>query len=231
MLVDVIIPAFNEEGAIGGVVAGLPRGRLRDILVCDNGSTDATAARARAAGATVVAAPDKGYGNACLAGLAYLRARAPATPLPRVVVFIDGDGSDDPAQLPSLLVPIESGAAELVIGSRALGNREPGAMQPHQRFGNWLATTLIRGIWDVRFTDLGPFRAVTWRALETIDMRDRDFGWTVEMQVKAAKLGIAATEVAVDYRRRVHGVSKVSGSARNSVLAGEKILRTIFVNR
>ena len=230
MVVDVIIPAFNEEGAIAGVVAELPSHLVREVIVCDNASTDTTAQRARAAGATVVSAPDKGYGNACLAGLAYLRDRRIPAP-PDVVVFVDGDGSDIPAQLPRLLAPIAGGEAEMVIGSRALGRRERGAMQPHQRFGNWLAPTLIRWFWGVRFTDLGPFRAITWTALERIDMRDRDFGWTVEMQVKAAKLGVPSAEVPVDYRARAHGVSKVSGSLRNSVLAGDKILRTIFANR
>ena len=238
MVVDVIIPAYNEEGAIGDVVRALPRSHVRDVIVCDNDSTDATAERAAEAGALVVPAPGRGYGNACLVGLDYIRQRATpvdayveSKPLPDVVAFVDGDGSDYPEQLPLLLAPIRLQSADLVIGSRALGQRERGAMQPHQIFGNWLATTLIRWFWQENFTDLGPFRALTWSALERIDMQDRDFGWTVEMQVKAAKLKLHCVEVPVNYRRRAHGVSKVSGSLRNSFRAGDKILRTIFANR
>ncbi len=227
MVVDVIIPAFNEEGAIARVVAELPRALIRDILVCDNNSTDATAARASAAGAIVVPALRKGYGSACLAGHAYIAAR-PDGAMPDVVAYIDGDGSDYPAQLPRLLAPLLAGEAELVIGSRALGRRTRGSMQPHQIFGNWLSTRLIRLFWRVRFTDLGPFRAVLYETLLRLDMRDPDFGWTVEMQVKAAKAGVRSVEVPVDYRTRSHGVSKVSGSLRNSYLAGKKILGTIF---
>lgn len=229
VIVDVIIPAFDEEGAIGQVVRELPRAIVRDVLVCDNDSTDATAARAAEAGAIIVPAPRRGYGSACLAGHAYIAARADGV-MPDVVAYVDGDGSDFPAQLPLLLAPIAEKRAELVIGSRALGRREAGAMQPHQRFGNWLSTRLIRAFWGARFTDLGPFRAVRYPTLLTLDMRDPDFGWTVEMQVKAAKLGVPAVEVPVDYRARAHGVSKVSGSALNSYLAGRKILGTIFTH-
>ncbi len=227
LIVDVIIPAYNEEGAIAQVVGELPRELIRDILVCDNASTDATAANATAAGAHVVPAPKKGYGSACLAGHAYIASR-PDGVMPDVVVYIDGDGSDYPAQLPALLQPIVDRRAELVIGSRALGRRTKGSMQPHQIFGNWLSTRLIRLFWGVRFTDLGPFRAVRYPTLLRLEMADPDFGWTVEMQVKAAKLSIPAVEVPVDYRTRSHGVSKVSGSLRNSYLAGQKILGTIF---
>ena len=229
MIVDVIIPAFNEEGAIGQVVRELPRAYVRDVIVCDNNSTDATAARAAAAGAVVVPAPRPGYGSACLAGHAYIAAREDKRP-PDVVAYVDGDGSDYPAQLPKLLGPIREGLADVVIGSRALGRREPGAMQPHQRFGNWLSTSLISAFWGVHFTDLGPFRAIRYPTLLALEMSDPDFGWTVEMQVKAAKRRIPVLEVPVDYRARAHGVSKVSGSLRNSVLAGRKILSTIFVN-
>ena len=229
LIVDLVIPAFNEEGALGGVIDAVPRGLVRDIIVCDNASTDATAAVADAHGATVVSAPTPGYGSACLAGLAYLAAWHPDE-RPDVVAFCDGDGSDYPAQLADVVAPIASGEADLVIGSRALGQREPGAMLPHQRFGNWLATTLIRWRWGTVFTDLGPMRAVRYDALERIDMQDPDFGWTVEMQVKAAKLGLRTREVPVDYRARAAGHSKVSGSLSNSVLAGEKILRTIFTH-
>ena len=229
MVTDVIIPAFNEEGAIARVVGELPAAHVREVIVCDNASTDRTAARARAAGATVVPAPESGYGSACLVGLAHVAAR-PHGEQPDVIAFVDGDLSDYPAQLPRVLAPIARGEADLVIGSRALGRREGGAMLPHQIFGNWLATTLIRLFWGVRFTDLGPFRAVTREALEAIDMRDRDFGWTVEMQVKAAKLGLRCVEVPVDYRNRAAGESKVSGNLKNSYLAGQKILFTIFAN-
>ena len=229
MIVDVIIPAYNEEGAIAQVVRELPGGLVRDVLVCDNNSTDDTAARAAGAGAIVVPAPTPGYGSACLAGHAYIAGRADGR-LPDVVAYVDGDGSDFPAQLPLLLAPIREGRADIVIGSRALGRRGPGSMQPHQRFGNWLATRLMRAFFGARFTDLGPFRAIRYPTLLAIDMRDPDFGWTVEMQVKAAKRGIPAVEVPVDYRARAHGVSKVSGSLRNSYLAGRKILATIFAN-
>ncbi len=227
LIVDVIIPAFNEEGAIARVVGELPRAVVRDILVCDNNSTDATAANATAAGATVVPAPRKGYGSACLAGHAYIAGRADGV-MPDYVVYVDGDGSDHPAQLPLLLAPLIRGEADLVIGSRALGRRTKGSMQPHQIFGNWLSTRLIRLFWGVRFTDLGPFRAVRYTTLLRLGMTDPDFGWTVEMQVKAAKAGVPSVEVPVDYRTRSHGVSKVSGSVRNSYLAGRKILGTIF---
>ena len=229
VVVDLIIPAFNEEGAIGGVVDAVPRERIREIVVCDNNSADATAAIAAARGATVVPAPRPGYGSACLAGLAYLARRPPAD-RPDVVAFCDGDGSDYPGQLARVLGPLADGEVDLVIGSRALGRRQAGAMLPHQRFGNWLATTLIRWRWGVAFTDLGPMRAVTYAALERIGMADPDFGWTVEMQVKAARLGLRCAEVPVDYRARAAGYSKVSGSLKNSLLAGEKILRTIFTH-
>ena len=229
MTTDLIIPAYNEEATIAQVVAELPGGLVREVLVCDNASTDATAERARAAGATVISAPRRGYGSACLAGMAHIAARPPAE-RPDAVAFLDGDLSDYPAQLGQVLAPIADGRADLVIGSRALGQREAGAMLPHQIFGNWLATSLIRAIWGVRFTDLGPFRAIRYAALEGIGMADPDFGWTVEMQVKAARQGLRAVEVPVDYRRRAAGHSKVSGSLRNSYLAGQKILWTIFRN-
>lgn len=229
MIVDIIIPAYNEEGSIALVVEEIPRALVRDILVCDNASTDRTAKNAAAAGAKVIFAPEKGYGNACLAGLRHIAIR-PADEHPEIVAFIDGDLSDYPAQLGQLLAPIKAGEADLVIGSRALGNRQAGAMLPHQIFGNWLATTLIRLIWGVKFTDLGPFRAISKSALDKIGMEDKNFGWTVEMQVKAAKLGLKCVEVPVDYRNRLTGASKVSGNLKNSYLAGQKILWTIFSN-
>lgn len=227
--VYVIIPAYNEEKAIARVLAAIPSASVDEVVVCNNGSTDATAAQARAQGATVVNAPARGYGNACLAGLAYL-AQKEAGAEPQVVVFLDGDYSDFPEEMPLVLAPIQSGSADLVIGSRVLGPRPPkGALQPQQIFGNWLATRLIKWLFGVGFTDLGPFRAITWQALQQLDLRDRNYGWTVEMQVKAAKLGLHCVEVPVRYRPRI-GVSKVSGTLKGSILAGYKIIFTIFKN-
>ena len=224
MVVDVIIPALDEEQAIGRVIAEIVDPRVRRVIVADNGSIDATAERARAAGAIVVREPIKGYGRACLTALAY----AGADP-PDVVVFIDGDLADDAGQLPYLLEAISAGA-ELVIGSRALGSTERGALTPVQVFGNWLSTRLIERLYGERFTDLGPFRAVRWDALTRLEMRDQNFGWTVEMQVRAAKRGLRCAEVPVNYRRRV-GISKVSGTIKGSVMAGTIILTTIARER
>lgn len=224
--VDVIIPAYNEEASIGLVVQEIPSAWVREIVVCNNGSRDRTAEVARAAGATVVDQPLPGYGNACLAGIAHLAAK-PVAEQPDIVVFLDGDHSDYPEELPKLVQPIQDEQYDLVIGSRALGNRERGAMQPQQVFGNWLATNLIRRFYGYEFTDLGPFRAIRWDRLQGLGMQDRDFGWTVEMQVRAAKAKLRCTEVPMRYRKRI-GVSKVSGTLRGTVLAGHKILWTIF---
>jgi glycosyltransferase involved in cell wall biosynthesis len=226
-LIDVLIPAFNEEKALPLVLAALPRDRVRRIVVCDNGSTDGTAAVAAAHGATVVSEPRRGYGRACLAGMAFLSALPPAEQ-PGIVVFLDGDYSDFPEELPLLIAPIVGRGQDLVIGSRRLGGLEPGAMTVPQRFGNWLAPALIRLRYGYRFTDLGPFRAIRWPRLLELDMRDPNFGWTVEMQVKAARLGLACAEVPVRYRRRAAGKSKVSGTVKGSVQAGIKILATIW---
>ena len=222
--IDVIIPAFNEQASIGRVLADLPMHALRHVVVADNGSTDGTAAAARAAGATVVAASPRGYGSACLAGIDYLAALDQA---PRIVVFLDADYSDHPDELPQLIAPLGAGDADLVVGSRALGKREPGALVPQARFGNWLATALIRAIYGVRMTDLGPFRAILWQRLIELEMNDPDFGWTVEMQIKAARAKLAYREVPVSYRRRI-GRSKISGTLSGSVRAGWKILYTIY---
>ena len=224
--VYVIIPAFNEAGAIGKVIHAIPRGLVREIIVCDNNSTDATAQCAREAGATVVYAPEPGYGSACLRGIAYLKSRT-AADRPDIVVFLDGDYSDHPEEMPLLTAPIIEGGADLVIGSRVLGKAQKGALQPQQRFGNWLATRLILIIWGYRFTDLGPFRAISWEHLTTLQMTDPNYGWTVEMQVKAASQRLRCTEVPVSYSPRI-GTSKVSGTVRGSILAGYKILWTIF---
>lgn len=225
-IVDVVIPALNEAAALPAVLAGLraaatPGFTLRDVLVADNGSTDGTAGVARGAGARVVAAPRRGYGSACLAALEALRG-AP----PDAVAFIDADGSDDPVQLADVVAPLFAGA-DLVIGSRTLGEREAGALTPVQTFGNALATRLMRSLYGARFTDLGPFRAIRWSALERLRMRDRDYGWTVEMQTRALRAGLVCAEVPVRYRRRAAGRSKVAGSLRGAFGAGWKILFTI----
>ncbi len=216
-----IIPALNEEQVIGQVLSSLPRQLFSQILVADNGSTDRTAWIAGNAGAEVVRELRRGYGSACLAALARLR------PEIGVVAFMDGDASDDPADLPALLEPVVRGEADLVIGSRALGRTEPGALTPQQRLGNWLATRLIRWCFGVRFTDLGPFRAIQREALDRLGMADRNYGWTVEMQVKAARHQLRLKEVPVHYRPRI-GRSKISGTIKGSILAGLKILWTVI---
>lgn len=222
--IDVIIPAYNEEQSVGKVVNDIPRAVVRHVIVANNNSSDSTKETALAAGAIVVDEPTPGYGRACLRGMAYI-ASLP-TP-PDIVVFLDGDYSDHPEELVAVVDPILSHNADLVIGSRALGNLEKGAMMPQQIFGNWLATTLIRLIYSYAFTDLGPFRAIRYSSLLDLDMQDKTFGWTVEMQVKAAKLKLNCTEVPVTYRVRI-GVSKVSGTIKGTILAGHKILWTIF---
>ncbi|GAB3634759.1 glycosyltransferase family 2 protein [Hymenobacter arcticus] len=224
--IAVLIPAHNEEKSIALVLSEIPAGLVQEVVVVDNASTDATAAAARAAGATVVTEPRPGYGQACLAGLAYYAAQ-PVGQTPEIIVFLDGDHSDFPEEMPALLAPLLSGAAELVIGSRALGERERGALLPQQRFGNWLAAWLLRLRYGGTHTDLGPFRAVRADALARIGMVDTNYGWTVEMQVKAARLGLRVVEVPVRYRRRI-GTSKISGTVRGTIGAGYKILWTIF---
>ena len=226
VVIDVIIPAYNEELSIANVLNDIPKGLVREVIVCNNASTDNTAEEARNQGATVIDQPLKGYGNACLAGIAHIRSKEESN-YPDIVVFLDGDYSDHPEQMPELIAPILNDNKDLVIGSRALGELESGAMMPQQIFGNWLATTLIRLFYGYEFTDLGPFRAIRFPKLLEIDMQDRDFGWTVEMQVKAAKLKLQCTEIPVKYRKRI-GVSKVSGTVRGTLLAGHKILWTIF---
>lgn len=219
--VVVIIPVLNEEDAILCVLNDIPD-LAQEVIVVDNGSEDDTAARAAAAGARVVHEPRRGYGQACLAGIAALPQDT------EIVVFLDGDYSDRPAEMDRLVEPLRTGAADLVIGSRVLGEREPGALLPQARFGNALATFLMRFLYGVRYTDLGPFRAIRRDALEAINMVDRDFGWTVEMQVKAARCGLRGVEVPVSYRRRLAGTSKVTGTLSGTFHAGWKILYTIF---
>jgi glycosyltransferase involved in cell wall biosynthesis len=220
--VAAVIPALDEEGALPAVLAALATAGVPEVVVVDNGSSDGTARVARDAGATVVTEPRRGYGAACLAGLAALAPRPP-----EVVVFLDADGSDDPAELPRLLAPLDARTAELVIGSRVLGGAEPGALTPTQRFGNRLATALLAIAFGARFTDLGPFRAIRWESLAGLGMRDIGFGWTVEMQVRAVRQRLRITEVPVSYRRRV-GASKITGTLRGTLLAGRAILGTIF---
>ncbi len=222
--IDVVIPAYNEEESIPHVLADIPKDLVRDIIVCNNNSSDSTAKVAVENGATVVNEPTPGYGNACLKGLEYIAAKNDD---PDIVVFLDGDYSDHPEEMKELIKPIILNDVDMVIGSRVLGELEKGAMMPQQIFGNWLATNLIKLFYKYEFTDLGPFRAIRYEALQKIDMQDRDFGWTVEMQVKAAKFKLKTEEIAVSYRKRI-GVSKVSGTIRGTILAGHKILWTIF---
>jgi glycosyltransferase involved in cell wall biosynthesis len=228
--IDVVIPALDEERSLPLVLADLPRPPVRRVVVADNGSADGTARVALAGGAEVVAAPRRGYGSACLAALAHLRARSdagPETVPPDVVVFVDADYSDHPEELPRLVGPIVAGEADLVIGSRILGRREPGALLPQARAGNLVACALIRLLYGHRYTDLGPFRAVRWEALERLGMADPDFGWTAEMQVKALRHGLRVCEVPVSYRRRV-GASKITGTVAGTLRAGYKILWTVL---
>ncbi len=217
--VSVLIPALNEEQALPRVLADLPWPMLHEVVVVDNGSSDRTVERALAGGARVVHASRRGYGAACLEGI---RAIGDTD----ILVFLDGDYSDAPDELPRLLEPIIEDRADLVIGSRELGQREQGAVPPHARFGNWLATGLIARFYGARYTDLGPFRAIRWSSLLGLGMADEDFGWTVEMQIRAAQAGLRHTEVPVSYRKRI-GVSKISGNLKGSLQAGWKILYTL----
>jgi glycosyltransferase involved in cell wall biosynthesis len=220
--IDVVIPALNEEASLPLVLGDLPRPPVRRVVVADNGSTDDTARVAAGLGAVVVPAPRRGYGSACLAGLDWLRRNGP----PEIVVFVDADYSDHPDELPLLVEPILAGRADAVIGSRVLGTRQPGALLPQARAGNLVACLLIRLLYGHRYTDLGPFRAVRWEALERLEMRDPDFGWTAELQVKALRRGLRVVEVPVSYRRRV-GVSKIAGTLWGTLRAGHKILWTV----
>lgn len=220
--VAVIIPALNEEESLPRVLTDIPRNLIEEIVVIDNGSSDATAEVAKECGATVLMEQQRGYGAACLAGLEYLRTRNPD-----IVVFLDADYSDHAEELPRLLQPLREQGCDLVIGSRLSGRAEPGSLLPQARMGNRLATFLLRILFQVHYTDLGPFRAARFQKLMQLGMRDRNFGWTVEMQALAARAGWKTTEVPVSYRRRI-GESKITGTFSGTLQAGLKILSTIF---
>ena len=222
MRILVIIPAFNEEGAIARVISAIPQDLVAEIVVVDNASDDGTARAAHAAGATVLTEHCRGYGHACLCGIAYARQRRA-----EVVVFLDGDYSDHPEEMEALTEPIRRGEADMVIGSRTQGISEPGALLPQARVGNMVACLLMQAIWGAAYSDLGPFRAARLRDLTHLGMRDGTFGWTVEMQIKAHLAGLRVTEVPVSYRRRI-GASKITGTISGTAKASAKILWTIW---
>jgi glycosyltransferase involved in cell wall biosynthesis len=228
--INVIIPVFNESDSIHRVLRDIPKDiGVEDVIVVNNGSTDDTAFVAAEAGGTVIDEPFMGYGSACLKGLKFIAAK-PVDKQPDIVVFLDGDYSDYPGEMANLARPVHNGEFDLVIGSRAIGERQKGSMAPQQIFGNWLATSLIKFFYDVEFTDLGPFRAIAYDKLLMLQMKDRDYGWTVEMQVKSAKQNLRCSEVPVSYRPRI-GKSKITGTIKGTVLAGYKIITTIFKYR
>ena len=220
----VIIPALNEERSIGKVIGDIPRDLVTEIVVVNNGSTDSTASVASGCGATVIDEERRGYGQACLAGMNYIKN---FSYLPDIIVFLDADYSDYPQEMKDLISPIAEGGYDLVIGSRTIGERQKGALLPQALMGNYVATGLIKLLYRVDFTDLGPFRAIRYDKLLSLGMRDKTFGWTVEMQVKAAKKGFRCTEVPVSYRKRI-GTSKITGTITGSVMAGVKIIWMIF---
>lgn len=222
--IDVVIPAFNEQESIVYVLKDMPMNWVREVVVVNNNSVDDTVKRASANGATVLDEPRQGYGYACLKGIEYLKNKIDQ---PDIIVFMDADYSDHPEELPFVVQPIVERNMDIVIGSRALGTREKKSMMPQQLLGNWLATRLIKLFYGAKFTDLGPFRAVKFEKLLELNMQDTTYGWTVEMQVKAAKKKYEFCEVAVSYRERI-GVSKITGTIKGTILAGYKIIITIF---
>ena len=224
-IISIIIPAFNEEQSIGKVIGDIPHDLVNHVIVVNNASTDKTVEEAEKAGAIVLTENRKGYGWACLKGIEHSRSLNTD-----IVVFLDGDYSDHPEEMPNLLAPIFEHDMDMVIGSRVLGKREKGSLTPQQVFGNWLATRLIRLFYRARFTDLGPFRAIKSSSLEELKMVDKTYGWTIEMQIKAAKKKMSFCEVAVNYKRRI-GVSKVSGTVKGTILAGIKIIFAVFKYR
>lgn len=223
--ITVIIPAYNEERSIGKVVNDIPGDLVQNVIVVNNNSTDNTVEVARNAGAIVLDEPRKGYGWACLKGIEESKKLDTD-----IVVFLDGDYSDYPEEIIDVVSPILEKDMDMVIGSRVLGKREKGSLTPQQVFGNWLATRLIRLFYRARFSDLGPFRAIKADSLEKLKMSDKTYGWTIEMQIKAAKHRMKFCEVPVNYRKRI-GVSKVSGTVKGTILAGIKIIFAVFKYR
>lgn len=222
-IIKVIIPAFNEESSIDNVIREIPS-IVDEIIVVNNGSTDNTAVVAKKAGATVLNEPQKGYGYACLKGIKYLENQEIK---PEIVVFLDGDYSDYPEELIKLVAPIIENDIDFVIGARVKQLREANSMTPQQIFGNWLATTLMKLMFNAKFTDLGPFRAIKYQKLLELEMVDKTYGWTVEMQLKSIKRNLTYIEVPVKYKQRI-GTSKVSGTVKGTIFAGFKILSWIF---
>jgi len=222
----VIIPAFNEADSIGKVLMDIPKDLVNEVVVVNNNSTDETEYIATNLGATVLREEKKGYGYACLKGIEYAQSKSPEE-RPQIIVFLDGDYSDFPREMTQLVKPIIEDNYDLVIGSRTTGNREKGSMLPQAVIGNIIATKLIRLFYGYNFTDLGPFRAIKFEKILDLQMQDTTFGWTVEMQVKAAKKKLKCTEVPVSYRKRI-GVSKITGTIEGTLKASYKILWTIF---
>ncbi len=222
-IIKVIIPAFNEEGSIAHVIREIPE-IVSEIIVVSNNSTDQTESVALENGATVLKEEKMGYGYACLKGLEYI---SKLENKPNIIVFLDGDYSDYPAELTDIIAPIIYQDVDLVIGARDKKLREPGSMTIPQIFGNWLATSLMKLFFGAKFTDLGPFRAIKYDKLINLNMQDKTYGWTVEMQLKAIKKKYSYTEVPVHYKKRI-GVSKVSGTIKGAIFAGVKILSWIF---
>lgn len=223
MIIKVIIPAYNEEDSIANVIQEIPK-NVTEVIVVSNNSTDNTEVNAKAAGATVLEEPRKGYGYACLKGMEYI---ANQEEKPNVLVFLDGDYSDYPEELTKIVAPIIEQDIDFVVGSRVKSLREDGSMTPQQVFGNWLATFLMKLFFRARFTDLGPFRAIKYDKLLSLNMEDKTYGWTVEMQLKVLKQKLSYVEVPVKYKKRI-GVSKVSGTVKGTIFAGVKILGWIF---
>lgn len=222
MQTALIIPALNEEPVIGITLRSLPPRLFNCVIVADNGSTDRTAEIAREHGASVVHEPRRGYGSACLKALAHLPDGI------EIVSFMQADLSEHPDEIHLLIDPIVEGRADLVIGSRTTGRAEPGALLPHQQFGNWVAITLIRVLYRYQYTDLGPLRSIRKSSLDRLEMQDRDYGWTIEMQVRAIEEGLRILEVPVSYRKRAAGVNKVSGNLKASLNAGYVIVTTVL---